>query len=372
MIEPASTPDEPVPSAETDSDSHDASVVTDVIAVPEPLPQPNFGFAILWSFLLLGAQLIIGLVGGAFLAVLAVSQVVSPQEFLDPASEATAAINTLLIPVATLSTTVTAIVVVVFLFRGKARRVIAWRGCSPTQWLLTILAVIPMSIVASELANWAAEVLPSFGSEMIDQLRGQSWLLVFFAACVLPGLGEEIFFRGFLSRGLCARHGVVAGTLMASLLFGLVHVEPVQSCGAAVMGIALQWVFLSTRSLWAPIVLHTVNNTLAFAALKYGERYFPIPGYSYMPNDQLTHSPVVLFLAGLASAAAICWAFYTSRTHWVLPSGKRWSAGYVTAQMPAKHLDARPVSGFPSVLSLIAVIATSGFLAWAIWFSIEK
>lgn len=368
-----SKPDDFNPYVTPQDASQPTEVVSDVAVTPEPKPQPHVWFAILWSLLLVVSQLAFGLAGAVVLILIASLTGTSPTEFGDPTSEASMWLQTWLIPIATLATLLTSVGVVLILYRANVFRTIAWRGCSPVQWCLTMLAVIPMSIVASETANWMAEIpwLPSFGSEMIAQLRDKSWLLVFLAACVLPGIGEEIFFRGFLSRGLCARHGVVAGTILASVMFGAVHVEPVQACGAAVMGLALQWVFLSTRSLWAPIVLHTTNNALAFAALKYGEKYFPIPGYSYMPNDELAHTPILLFLAGVAASVSLCWAFYTSRTQWTLPSGEHWSPGYVTAQMPDEKLGARPTSPMPSLPSLFAVVASYAFLAWAIYSSME-
>ena len=36
----------------------------------------------------------------------------------------------------------------------------------------------------------------------------------------LPAVGEELFFRGLLGRGLIARHGLVLGTCLAAALFG--------------------------------------------------------------------------------------------------------------------------------------------------------
>ena len=70
---------------------------------------------------------------------------------------------------------------------------------------------------------------------VLERLPSPWWLLLV-AGCILPGFGEEIFFRGFLSRGLVGRHGVIGGTLIASLLFGLIHVDPVQASGAFLLG----------------------------------------------------------------------------------------------------------------------------------------
>lgn len=81
--------------------------------------------------------------------------------------------------------------------------------------------------------------------------------------CLLPAVGEEVMFRGFLGRGLLARYGLAGGTLL-SAMFSLMHADPVQALAVLVLGITLQGVYIATRSLFAPMLLHGLNNALAF------------------------------------------------------------------------------------------------------------
>src|SRR5262249_41293070 len=78
---------------------------------------------------------------------------------------------------------------------------------------------------------------------------------------------EELFFRGFLGRGLIGRYGVLAGVLLTSLLFGTIHVHPILICGAAAFGICVHLIYLATRSLWVPALLHFLNNAFVVAVL---------------------------------------------------------------------------------------------------------
>src|SRR5205085_9678359 len=89
---------------------------------------------------------------------------------------------------------------------------------------------------------------------------------------VLPALGEELIFRGLIGRGLLARWGVVAGVLWTSVLFGLVHLNPAQAIAVIPIGVILHFVYLTTGSFWAPVLLHFLNNAFAAVMLKYGEQ----------------------------------------------------------------------------------------------------
>jgi hypothetical protein len=74
---------------------------------------------------------------------------------------------------------------------------------------------------------------------------------------------EERWCRGFLGRGLSARYGLVLGVLTTSVLFSVMHVDPSQLLVIALMGAYLHFVYLASRSIWVPIILHASNNGLA-------------------------------------------------------------------------------------------------------------
>src|SRR5262249_2654226 len=152
--------------------------------------------------------------------------------------------------------------------------------------LLVLLLFPPLAIVSAEVVNLASLVFDS-GSDnapsswpplrsgvfsrmeqMYQEMARQPWWLILLTGCLMPGLGEPVFCRGFLGRGLVARYGSVVGVLLTSLLFGLLHIDPVRICVTAVAGVALHVVYLTTRSLWAPILLHTGHNALVFASLR--------------------------------------------------------------------------------------------------------
>ncbi len=306
---------------------------------------PRWGYSVVWTLLLFGSQLIVGLIVGVSVAV--VIMPTGRMRNLDPqaqAAELETIVNRYIVPIATLATLLTSVGVVGVAFRKQTARCIGLRGMTLTQTGLVLLSALPLALLASEVTNCASHLFPNVSIDLFGAFSQQPWPLVFVAACFFPGLGEELFFRGFLSRGLVAHHGVRQGTLLTAFLFGVIHLHPIQACGAFALGIALQFVFLETRSLWGAVLLHTVNNTLAFVAMKYGQD-FPIHGFtSVSEKGTIAHTPLPLVVAAIATTAALFMALHRTRTRWLLPNGTEWSRGFVSAEGPRPEVAVRKVS----------------------------
>lgn len=86
-------------------------------------------------------------------------------------------------------------------------------------------------------------------------------------------LAEEILFRGVIFQGLRTGSGFLRSALNSSLLFALVHVPywilsgsqpglalPTNLAGVFILGVVFCWLLERSRSLWAPIVYHVLNN----------------------------------------------------------------------------------------------------------------
>jgi tetratricopeptide (TPR) repeat protein/membrane protease YdiL (CAAX protease family) len=283
-----------------------------------------------------------------------------------------------------LASFVVAFVLVKKRFGTDTRRCLAVRRVSGLHLLLVVLLVPPLFILSGETANCALEVFdpgrrlespqpehpatlplartsPFVELDQMDQeMAQQSWWLILLAAGLLPALGEEAFCRGFLGRGLVARCGLVPGILIASFLFGLLHVDPVRIAATTVLGIGLHVVYLTTRSFWAPVVYHALHNTLVFASMKLArEANLDVTGQYEAPHL----SPLSLLAAG-AAVATLGWLLYRTRARWVLPDGGEWSPGYVTAEMPPARLAALPRRGRPETGAVLA--AGGAYFAFAV------
>lgn len=80
---------------------------------------------------------------------------------------------------------------------------------------------------------------------------------------VLAGFCEEVFFRGFMQTRLRERWPPGRAIVVAALCFGILHLDPVHSTLAFVLGLYLGWVAERSGSTLPAVACHVVNNTVS-------------------------------------------------------------------------------------------------------------
>jgi hypothetical protein len=246
--------------------------------------------------------------------------------------------------------------------------VLAFRRVEPKHSALLSVAVVPLTLLASEVNNWALEYLPVLGLEELAEFAKEPLPIVLFLGCALPALGEEILFRGFIGRGLVARYGIAKGILLSSLLFGIIHIEPAQATSAVFIGIGLHLLYLATKTLWAPIAVHFLNNAIAFTSFRWVE-YLPVPGYTPHAEGEIIHTSAILILAAIVALAASTYFFYRTKVRWNLAGGDEWNPGYCSAESPPDNVTAEPSSADADLKMLTLVIGAflllTSILLWS-------
>jgi uncharacterized protein len=179
---------------------------------------------------------------------------------------------------------------------------------TPSRRHLVLIAgsILPLSIVSEQLYRWSmsmwaalAEVWPAFApwakvnavDAMLQFARQESYPVLVVAIALGPAIGEELVFRGLIGRGLISRWGTRTGIVLTSLLFAAAHGFPPHALATIPIGLYLHYVYLSTGSLWTPIIVHFLNNLLVISLAH------------YTSTDSLPSSPVLLTV----SAAYVAW-----------------------------------------------------------------
>jgi membrane protease YdiL (CAAX protease family) len=94
----------------------------------------------------------------------------------------------------------------------------------------------------------------------------QTWVLVvsLAQAAVLASLSEEFMYRGVLMMSLLRQTGAAPAIALSSAVFAIMHLpgEPQAVLPLFLLGATMAYVAYRTRSLLAPVVTHTLFNTL--------------------------------------------------------------------------------------------------------------
>jgi membrane protease YdiL (CAAX protease family) len=178
-----------------------------------------------------------------------------------------------------------------------------------------------------------------------------------------PGIGEELWCRGFLGRGLVGNHGAVLGVLGASFLFGLIHGDPCQGTMAMVMGLWLHFVYLTTRSLWLPMLLHFLNNSLSVLEPRL---HLPPQLMAAKPQD----IPLTVYGSALLLLVGVAYALYQSRARLATKSPEQvlsWRPAFEGVEYPPPNSGTQVVHPSPSLAA--TALAGVGFLLFVLTFA---
>lgn len=100
--------------------------------------------------------------------------------------------------------------------------------------------------------------------ENMELLLGGNKLLVFISVGIVAPIIEEIIFRGLVFRELEKSLNVKAVVVVQALLFGIYHFNLAQGVYTVFLGLVLGLALVWTKSIWAPIIIHMVNNSVSF------------------------------------------------------------------------------------------------------------
>jgi len=155
----------------------------------------------------------------------------------------------------------------VFLYAGKREgvaRAMRLNPLPPAMALVSALSALAGVMTAISLGSLWMLGLEGMGFRLVDQAlpvatgTAQLTMLVV-TACVLPGVFEELLFRGFVM-GAWERRGtkyaLVASTLLFAGLHGTITGLPTQ----VMLGFAIGYLTINADSLYAGMVYHTVHN----------------------------------------------------------------------------------------------------------------
>ena len=147
----------------------------------------------------------------------------------------------------------------------------------PTLRILHLLWQIPVTFIAAVAVSGL--VLTTFfngsGTGDVSSTAGNiealgggllPILVLWSLAAVLTPLWEEVLFRGLIFQALAHRMPWFAAALLAAGIFAAVHIAPPALAYVFVIGLSACLLLRFHGNLWAPIILHMVNNSVVVLA----------------------------------------------------------------------------------------------------------
>ncbi|MEL0095113.1 MAG: ABC transporter permease subunit/CPBP intramembrane protease [Planctomycetaceae bacterium] len=123
-----------------------------------------------------------------------------------------------------------------------------------------------------------------------------AWAMLL-AIAVVPGIFEELAFRGVILTGLRKNASASSAIFVSAAFFGITHGILQQSINAFAMGLLLGYVAIRTGSLVPTIVMHVLHNGLTYLLSIHAENeQLSILLTEY--NGQMMYSPMVAGVGG--------------------------------------------------------------------------
>ena len=143
-------------------------------------------------------------------------------------------------------------------------------GAHPATFIAAPIGMLAFGPTSDVLVRLAKRWLPEFnlGSlEMLETItRSAPFLVLFPFIALLPGFGEELFFRGLIQRTFTKPAWAIS---VSAITFAMIHMDPQHVVGVLPLGFYLAWVAHRTGSTWVTILSHVVNNGAALAAAQF-------------------------------------------------------------------------------------------------------
>jgi sodium transport system permease protein len=136
---------------------------------------------------------------------------------------------------------------------------------------LLAISVVPVGALANEAIRRLLPGLaagPEETARLAELLTSGPLAGVLLAFAVLPGICEELLFRGFLLAGLRGRVRPLAAVVVVGVVFGLFHVIAEKIPITSLLGVLLAVLCLRGGSIVPCMLLHMANNGLALSAAR--------------------------------------------------------------------------------------------------------
>lgn len=140
-----------------------------------------------------------------------------------------------------------------------------------------------------------------------EVLMEQPTLLIVLVMALMPAVGEEIFFRGFMYGGLKNKYGVKWAIVISAVIFGAFHMSLVKLIPTAMLGACFAYIVYKSGSIYIGMALHFINNAFLLLQVKEPDTFGKI--LPVLMKEEFAVSDILIFagvgLIGLSLGSSL-------------------------------------------------------------------
>lgn len=158
--------------------------------------------------------------------------------------------------------------------RWNWREAFRWRSTSWQVIAATVFGTFALGLAVSQVVLWLIQMFEhslllersKFTNLLSATLRTKMPVLLL-VAIMFPALPEELVFRGVIQQGFERRYSPAVAIVLASLIFALFHLDPIQGLSVLAIAIFWGWVVWRSQSILPSLIAHALQNGLTTISL---------------------------------------------------------------------------------------------------------
>ncbi|MEG1002986.1 MAG: type II CAAX endopeptidase family protein [Clostridium sp.] len=129
--------------------------------------------------------------------------------------------------------------------------------------ILILIFFILTSIVSTSVSINIVKIFNIYIPNLNTTLLDVTMLGVIIDSIIIPII-EEIIFRGLIFSKLLRSYNIKIALIAQAFIFGILHSNTEQKIYTFILGISFGIIYIYTKSLLAPIIMHSLNNMMVY------------------------------------------------------------------------------------------------------------
>ena len=165
--------------------------------------------------------------------------------------------------------------------------------------IAAFLCAMIMGVLLVPLFPESAEGL----TQLDDMLTSRPAVVLILVVALMPAIGEELLFRGFVMGTLKNKCAGVITVLVTTLLFAAYHMSLIKMFTIGIIGFGLTYAAYKSGSIVTSMCMHFLNNLLSVLITKYPEQMQSVLPVLF--KESLSASDLLLMIAVILICAAL-------------------------------------------------------------------